>query len=250
MATLETAQETGGNSATQQPPDTEDAPPIPRVPAPVPNLLCVAGMAAPKAVVTRHRRCVDNTEEALAALLALPDWARTHVVVRGRKYLQNRETCMYGRTAGLRYYYSGVETQDMQLFPEIVTRLCGKVEAVILRTTGVAVRFNFCLLNLYRDERTLIGWHSDDERSLDRVAPIASLSLGATRKFELAGKRQSVRVSTDLCDGDVLVMWPPTQTHYTHCIKKQSRVAGVRVSLTFRVVVNGAEAGKGGALLQ
>ena len=44
-------------------------------------------------------------------------------------------------------------------------------------------RFNAVLLNLYRDGRDGMGWHADDEAELGRDPVIASVSLGATRRF-------------------------------------------------------------------
>jgi alkylated DNA repair dioxygenase AlkB len=44
------------------------------------------------------------------------------------------------------------------------------------------------LLNLYRNGVDSMGWHSDDERELGERPVIASVSLGATRRFRLRHK--------------------------------------------------------------
>jgi len=45
--------------------------------------------------------------------------------------------------------------------------------------------------NLYRDGDDTDGWHADDEPELDPGAPIASLSLGATRSFRFNPKGEA-----------------------------------------------------------
>ncbi len=50
-------------------------------------------------------------------------------------------------------------------------------------------KFNSCLLNLYHDGNEGIGWHSDDEKSIGDNSPIASVSIGAERKFSFKHKQ-------------------------------------------------------------
>ena len=45
------------------------------------------------------------------------------------------------------------------------------------------IKFNGCLINLYRDGNDCMGWHSDNEKELDSEKSIASLSLGSSRDF-------------------------------------------------------------------
>jgi alkylated DNA repair dioxygenase AlkB len=40
-------------------------------------------------------------------------------------------------------------------------------------------KFNSCLLNLYHDGNEGMGWHSDDEKSIEDNSSIASVSFGA-----------------------------------------------------------------------
>ena len=48
--------------------------------------------------------------------------------------------------------------------------------------TGVSLSFNVCLGNYYEDGQHRIGWHTDREE-IGRTTPIASVSLGAERRF-------------------------------------------------------------------
>ena len=54
-----------------------------------------------------------------------------------------------------------------------------------------ASRFNSVLANLYRDGRDCMGWHSDDEPELGPAPVIASVSLGATRRFVLKHRERA-----------------------------------------------------------
>ena len=52
----------------------------------------------------------------------------------------------------------------------------------------IEAKFNSCLLNLYHNGDEGMAWHSDDEKALGKNTSIASLSLGAERKFALKHK--------------------------------------------------------------
>lgn len=56
-------------------------------------------------------------------------------------------------------------------------------------------KFNSCLLNLYHDGNEGIGWHSDDEKSIGDNSSIASVSIGAERKFSFKHKQSKKIIS-------------------------------------------------------
>ena len=100
------------------------------------------------------------------------------------------------------------------------------------------VRFNSVLANLYRDGRDAMGWHSDDEPELGPRPAIASVSLGAVRRFCLrprakAETRRELR-SIELPHGSLLLMAGETQRHYQHALPRTSVAVGPRLNLTFR----------------
>jgi alkylated DNA repair dioxygenase AlkB len=94
--------------------------------------------------------------------------------------------------------------------------------------------FNSCLLNLYHDGTEGMSWHSDDEDTLDPLSPIASVSLGATRKFSfrhnVTGEKKAVALET----GSLLLMDAVSQRFWKHALMKTAKVTTPRINLTFR----------------
>jgi len=91
------------------------------------------------------------------------------------------------------------------------------------------------LLNLYRDGRDSMGFHADDEPELGENPLIASVSLGATRRFELRPKRGKVPpIALALEHGSLLVMGGTCQHLFRHGVPKQRQQVGPRINLTFR----------------
>ena len=64
----------------------------------------------------------------------------------------------------------------------------------IERTTGE--KFNSCLLNLYHNGNEGMAWHSDAEKDLVKNGAIASLSLGAERRFLFKHKLTDEKTGT------------------------------------------------------
>ncbi|MEX0916392.1 MAG: alpha-ketoglutarate-dependent dioxygenase AlkB, partial [Wenzhouxiangellaceae bacterium] len=99
-------------------------------------------------------------------------------------------------------------------------------------------KFNCALLNLYRDERDSMGWHSDDEPELGRDPTIASVSLGASRRFVLRSKDDKRR-RFELVPGhgSLILMRGDLQHHWQHQLPKLTRAAEPRINITFRKIV-------------
>jgi alkylated DNA repair dioxygenase AlkB len=92
------------------------------------------------------------------------------------------------------------------------------------------------LLNYYPDGLAGMGWHADDERDLVPNAVIASVSFGATRRFDLR-HRDGETHSINLEDGSVLIMAGELQQYWKHQVPVQRKVKEPRINLTFRVMV-------------
>lgn len=80
-----------------------------------------------------------------------------------------------------------------------------------------------------------MGWHGDDERELGRRPVIASLSLGARRRFVFRRRDDpSARQVLELPHGSLLVMAGDTQRLYRHALPRTARPVAARINLTFR----------------
>jgi alkylated DNA repair dioxygenase AlkB len=114
----------------------------------------------------------------------------------------------------------------------LIRELKAKVEGACGRP------FNSVLLNLYRNGVDSMGWHSDDERELGERPVIASVSLGATRRFRLRHKKRTdvEPVVVDLEHGSLLIMRGETQRFWKHQLPKTRKVSESRLNLTFRSV--------------
>jgi alkylated DNA repair dioxygenase AlkB len=125
------------------------------------------------------------------------------------------------------YRYSGIANQP-QPWPAVLADIRDR----LVRELGV--EFNSCLANLYRDGSDSMGFHSDDEPGLGDRPTIASVSLGAPRRFVLRRRRTRARWTWELGHGDLLVMRDESQSDYAHAVPKTSHPIGPRMNLTFR----------------
>jgi alkylated DNA repair dioxygenase AlkB len=82
-----------------------------------------------------------------------------------------------------------------------------------------------------------MGWHSDNEKELDGATPIASISLGARRKFAFRHKQDKTTSSLFLDHGSLLIMYPPIQEYWHHSLLKTKAVKSPRINLTFRKIL-------------
>lgn len=166
------------------------------------------------------------------ALLRDVPWEQKPIVIMGKRILQPRLVAWFG-DPDAEYTYSGLRNVPLAWTPPLLTLKHRAEEAA-----GSA--FNSVLLNLYRDGDDSMGFHADNERALGRDPVIASISLGATRRFQLryAGKQKGVAgKDLDLGDGSLLVMRGTTQHFWRHGVPKQKTPVGPRINLTFRRIV-------------
>src|SRR6185436_5833813 len=118
----------------------------------------------------------SRIQQALEAEL---EFETRSIELFGRRILQPRLIAWAGE---LPYRYSGQTLETRAFCPPLDV-----LRARVLARTGV--RFNHALVNLYRDGRDMMGFHSDAEPELGRDPVLASVSFGATRRFLLRSKR-------------------------------------------------------------
>ena len=156
------------------------------------------------------------------------DWQQEDIVMFGEHRRVPRLVAWHG-DPGTAYTYSGTAHEPLPWTPTLQC-IRDRVEALTSHS------FNSVLLNRYRDGRDGMGWHADDERELGHEPAIASVSLGATRRFKLRHRRRRDAVATiDLAHGDLLLMAGATQHAYVHAVPKTTRAVGERINLTFRL---------------
>ena len=100
-------------------------------------------------------------------------------------------------------------------------------------------RFNSVLANLYRNGADSMGWHSDDEPELGEEPIIASVSLGAVRRFLLRQRKNKDMPAREiaLAHGSLLWMSGPTQSNWQHRVPKSAGLLEARINLTFRRIL-------------
>jgi alkylated DNA repair dioxygenase AlkB len=169
-----------------------------------------------------------EADRAFAALRAAVPWEQRPIRIMGRELLQPRLVAWYGDAA---YTYSGLTLEPRPWSPLLARLRDGAAAAA-----GAA--FNSVLLNLYRDGADSMGMHQDDEEELGENPVIASVSLGATRRFVLRHvKKKGVGEDLELAHGSLLVMTGTTQHTYRHGLPKTKAAVGERINLTFRRII-------------
>lgn len=176
-----------------------------------------------------HEPCWVGGAEADRLLAVLRDelaWEQREIVLFGRPVRQPRLVAWAG---ALGYRYSG-QTLEPRPFTPALALLSDRVRE------RVGVAFNHVLANRYRDGGDSMGLHADDEPELGPDPVVASVSLGATRRFVLRPRRKRLGppLALNLESGALLVMGGACQRHYVHGVPRHAGLRGERISLTFR----------------
>ncbi|CAD0007646.1 MULTISPECIES: alpha-ketoglutarate-dependent dioxygenase AlkB family protein [Flavobacterium] len=100
------------------------------------------------------------------------------------------------------------------------------------------IQFNAVLLNLYRNGKDGVGWHSDKTVSSNKNMNIASVTFGETRMFRLRHKfrKEIPQLEIPLHHGSFLLMAGNTNSFWQHQIPKTAREVLPRINLTFRKI--------------
>jgi alkylated DNA repair dioxygenase AlkB len=175
----------------------------------------------------RHWLAPAEADRLFDALRAGIDWEVHRIRLFGRLVDSPRLSSWIG-DADAGYVYSGSRFEPRP-WPEALVALREQVSA------AAGQRFNSVLANLYRDGRDAMGWHSDNEAELGPQPVVASLSLGAPRRFALKHRRQpEQKLMLELPHGSLLIMRGDTQSNYRHALPRTAKPVGPRINLTFR----------------
>lgn len=215
-----------------RPPPTE-TPPVPAVPD---QMVLDLGSDEPVELLPFdgsalfHPRFLTDAEAdaLMVSLLNQVPWEQRSIVRSGQRIPQPRLVAWFG-DPGVTYTYSGLSLESHAWIPPL--------EGLKARCETIAgATFNSCLANLYRDGHDYVGWHADDEPELGPDPVIASVSLGAERRFHLRHRATGETVKVVLQAGSLVVMSRGCQRHWVHQVPMMRRVTEPRINLTFRSI--------------
>ena len=172
-----------------------------------------------------------GTEEAdrlFDKLMEEIDWQHDRVRLYGREIVTKREVAWHGN-APYQYTYSHNTKTALPWTPSLE-----KIKAVVEAKSGDS--YNCCLLNLYHSGEEGMAWHADDEKELLPDGAIASVSLGAPRRFIFRNKIDKQKTEILLEHGSLLLMRGSTQSYWEHSLPIMKRVKDARINLTFRTI--------------
>lgn len=175
----------------------------------------------------------DEADELFIELLHRIPWQHDEVLIFGKRITTARRVAWYG-DSDFPYTYSGIRRTALPWHPALLT-VKQTVEQCLAGISPTV--FNSCLLNLYSDGLEGMSWHSDDEKELGSRTTIASLSLGATRKFAFKHKQTKEKREIMLHHGQLIVMRGETQRHWQHAVMKSTKITAPRINLTWRTFV-------------
>ena len=172
-----------------------------------------------------------DTDSADSAFLELRDsieWQEQQLAMFGNIVPEPRLSSWH--SDGIAYAYSGVTRT-----PRPFTPLLHHLRAMCTAESGA--EYNSVLANYYRDGHDHLGWHSDNEIVNGTEPTIASVSLGAERRFDLRHNETGEVVRVLLPHGSLLIMSGLSQQCWQHRIAREPDLDGPRINLTFRNVI-------------
>ncbi|WP_228729992.1 alpha-ketoglutarate-dependent dioxygenase AlkB family protein [Shewanella avicenniae] len=156
-------------------------------------------------------------------------FSRPTIKVFGKMHTIPRSQVWFG-DSGCDYLYSGLMIEALP-WPHYLARLRQQL------TQDFSLQLNGVLVNHYANGQQRMGWHSDDEPELASQSAIVSLSLGATRDFDIRHKQNGAKHRIALAAGDLLLMHWPMQRDWQHSLPSRTKLANPRLNFTFRQII-------------
>lgn len=172
---------------------------------------------------------VSNPSGWYDKLMKEVEFDQNQVFVYGKTYDEPRLTAVYGLDHVLdkHYIYSKSVRKLKPMTPSLL-RLRNLVEFY------TEIKYDFVLINLYRNGWDKVGWHSDDEPMMD-CTNIASISLGEERTFKFREKETKKTIwKEQLESGSLVWMKQGCQENLEHEVPRTLKQVGKRINLTFR----------------
>lgn len=181
--------------------------------------------------ITNYHGVILNTEKSnfyYSRLLDSIQWKNDEAIIFGKLITTKRKVAWYGEEE-FSYTYSKITKTAKLWTPELL-----ELKQIVEKESGET--YNSCLLNLYHSGDEGMAYHSDGEKMLKKDGAIASLSLGAERKFSFKHKNTKERIDIILERGSLLVMKDVTQSFWLHRLPPTKKVQTPRINLTFRII--------------
>jgi DNA oxidative demethylase len=138
-------------------------------------------------------------------------------IVRGGHPMSVRMLCLGRHWNAREYRYEPIRSDvDGRPVPELPAAL-SKIAAAIARDAGFDMAPDICIVNWY-GAASRMGLHQDKDESpasLERGAPVVSISIGDTAKFLFGGVKRRDSIETILLQsGDAFVFGGPARLRY------------------------------------
>lgn len=188
----------------------------------------------PPAVDVSYDGLVRHHLDATSWVDYCPGWLRGHdalfgVLLETGDWQQRTRRMYEGRVLEPRLTAGWSTDAADPSVPPVLPRMC----ALLSERYGVA--FDRVWVNLYRDGRDSVAWHPDRNGRVHRDPLVATVSLGARRKFQLRPRGGGRIVLTlEPGAGDLVVMGGACQHDWEHCVPKTAKPVGPRMSVTIR----------------
>jgi alkylated DNA repair dioxygenase AlkB len=117
--------------------------------------------------------------------------------------MKARKKASFGKS----YNYSQIEYPEIEMMPELKTIINDLIPFI-------GFEANNCLINLYENGDSTMGWHSDDISILSDNTGIAIISLGETREIKFI--EIDNKISYCLENGSLFYVNQDIQNKYQH----------------------------------
>ena len=177
--------------------------------------------------LTYYPDVVENHAELMLQLIDTLPWKRAESNMYGKTFPVPRDEVWVGDKP---YVYSR-RVYEPQPWSSILLPLKALAEEY------AGVQYDSVLLNLYRSGEDKVAWHCDCEPTMSAEHPICSVSLGATRRFQVRAKAKDSTIHTyELASGSIAIMAAGMQQEWLHQVPSQPKITEPRINLTFRVM--------------
>ena len=133
---------------------------------------------------------------------------------------------------GAPYKYSNSKSNEPEEMPQLIKGLIENIakDHPKARTTTQ------CLINRFEGPDSFLPVHSDDEKIIDPISEIYTVSLGSTGKLKYTNRLTGEQRILPAEGCSLYVMTRKSQAAWSHGIEKSTEFQGVRYSITLRTV--------------